>query len=97
MRLVKNYLRVIRMVSTFGQLGFTLITPPVVMALLGWWLQSRFGLGTWVMLLCLLIGLISAGTSGYRFLKRVLVSDHRKALEEEKEQVRNKVVYYSHE
>ena len=90
-------MKLVRTVTLLGQFGFTFITPPVVMGLLGWWLQSRFGLGTWVMLLCLLIGLISAGTSGYRFLKRVLVSDHRKALEEEKEQVRNKVVYYSHE
>jgi len=94
---VKNYLRVIRMVTTFGQLGFTLITPPVVMALLGWWLQSRFGLGTWVMFLCLLIGLVSGGTSGYRFLKGILVTDHKRTMEEEKERAKHTVVFYNHE
>ena len=94
---MKNYLKVARLVTTFGQLGFTLITPPVVMALLGWWLQSRFGLGTWVMILCLLVGLLCAGTSGYRYLQRVMLADHRKSLEKEKETAEKTVVYYSHE
>ena len=94
---MKNYLKVARLVTTFGQLGFTLITPPVVMALLGWWLQSRFGLGTWVMILCLLVGLLCAGTSGYRFIQRVMLADHRKSLKEEKESAEQTVVYYSHE
>ena len=94
---MKNYLKVARLVTTFGQLGFTLITPPVVMALLGWWLQSRFGLGTWVMILCLLVGLLCAGTSGYRFLQRVMLADHRKSLEKDKETAEKNVVYYSHE
>ena len=94
---MKNYLKVARLVTTFGQLGFTLITPPVVMVLLGWWLQSRFGLGTWVMVLCLLVGLLCAGTSGYRFLQRVMLADHRKTLEKEKETAEKTVVYYSHE
>ena len=85
------------MVTTFGQFGFTLITPPVVMALLGWWLQSRFGLGIWVMIFCLFVGLVCAGTSGYRFLKRVLIVDHRRSMEEEKEKAEHHVVFYNHE
>lgn len=94
---MKNYLKVARLVATFGQLGFTLITPPVVMALLGWWLQSRFGLGTWVMLLCLLIGLLCAGTNGYKFLRRILIKDTKRSLEKDPEDADRKVVYYSHE
>ncbi len=93
---MKNYLKIGRLVATFGQLGFTLITPPVVMAVLGWWLQSRFGLGTWVMLVCLLVGLLCAGSNGYRFLRRVMVKDCQRSPEEE-EQMKNTVVYYTHE
>ena len=90
---MKNYMNVLRLVATFGQLGFTLITPPVVMALLGWWLQSRFGLGTWVMLLCLLIGLLTSGTSAWKFY-RGIVGKEKKA---EAESSEKPVVFYTHE
>jgi hypothetical protein len=49
------------------------------------------------MVLCLLVGLLCAGTSGYRFLQRVMLADHRKTLEKEKETAEKTVVYYSHE
>ena len=91
---MKNYLKIVRLVATFGQLGFSLITPPVVMALLGWWLQSRFGLGTWIMLVCLVVGLLGAASSAYRFLRQVLGADHKKHMEDKTEDT---VVYYTHE
>ena len=52
-------MKLMHAVTLLGQFGFTFITPPVVMGLLGWWLQSRFGLGTWIMLICLLLGLMT--------------------------------------
>ena len=91
---MKTYMQVLRLVVTFGQLGFTLITPPVVMALLGWWLQSRFGLGTWVMLVAIVIGLLTSATSAYKFYLRVMGSERNKA---EAEPTEKPVVFSTHE
>ena len=91
---MKNYLRIARLVVAFGQLGFTLITPPVVMSLVGWWLQSRFGLGTWVMLVCLAIGLLTAAASAWQFYLRVMEPERKK---EKRTQRDKRVVFYTHE
>ena len=91
---VKQYLRIVRMVVMFGQLGFTLITPPVVMALLGWWLQNRFQLGPWVVLVCILLGLLTAGSSAVRFFRRVLSAP---VPEEQEEKQEKPTVFYRHE
>lgn len=91
---MKKYMNVLRLIATFGQLGFTLITPPVVMALLGWWLQSRFDLGTWVMFVVIIIGLLTSATSAYQFYLRVTGSERKKAGEEVAEKP---VIYYTHE
>jgi len=91
---MKKHLKVLRLIATFGQLGFTLITPPVVMALLGWWLQSRFSLGTWVMLIAIVIGLLTSATSAWKFYLQVVGSEKKKA---ETENVRQSVTYFTHE
>ena len=91
---MKKYMQVLRLVVTVGQLGFTLITPPVVMALLGWWLQSRFRLGTWVMLVAIVIGLLTSATSAYKFYLRVTGTNQKKA---EAEATKKPVVFYTHE
>ena len=93
---MKTYLRVVKAISVLGQLGFTLITPPLVLILLASWLQDHFELGTWVMLLALLIGLITSAVGAYNFYRRVLVSTHKKAKEEE-ENKEKPVVFYHHE
>ena len=91
---MKKHLKVLRLIATFGQLGFTLITPPVVMALLGWWLQSRFSLGTWVMLIAIVIGLLTSATSAWKFYLQVVGSEKKKA---EAEKAKRSVTYFTHE
>lgn len=90
---MKKYTQILRLVATYGQLGFSLITPPVVMALVGWWLQSRFGLGTWVMLVCLLVGLASSAASAWQFYLRVTARDAKARKEPEQQPV----AFYTHE
>ena len=70
---MKSLFKVARAVAILGQLGFTLITPPVLMALFGWWLTVRFRLGVWVIVLTLLLGLITAGASAWRFWKKCCI------------------------
>lgn len=91
---MKKYMHVLRLIASFGQLGFTLITPPVVMALLAWWLQSRFGLGAWVMFVALVIGLLTSATSAWKFYLQVMGSERKQAKEKE---AKKSVVYFTHE
>lgn len=79
---MREYLKIFRMIMMFGQLGFTLITPPVVLALLGWWLQNRFELGPWVVLIGIVVGLMTAGTSAVQFFRRTLSAQKRQEPEE---------------
>lgn len=92
---MKSFFKVVRLVTMFGQLGFTLITPPVVMALLGWWLQRRLGLGTWVMLMALLIGLVTSGVSAWKFYLRVIGPEKNRTKKEDPTD--KPVVFYTHE
>ena len=90
---MKKYMNVLRLIASFGQLGFTLITPPVVMALLGWWLQSRFGLGTWVMLVAIVIGLFTSATSAWKFYLQVVGKEKKN----QSEATERPVIFYTHE
>jgi F0F1-type ATP synthase assembly protein I len=92
---VKSLFKLVKTVSVLGQFGFTLITPPVLMALLGWWLTRQFGFGVWVIALTLLLGLITAGASAWRFWKKYQTSAARKAQSDDSED--RPVVYYRHE
>ena len=88
-------MKLLKTLTLLGQFGFTFITPPVTMAILGWWLQSRFGLGTWVMLVCLLIGLMTSFAGAIRFYRRVMLQVQRKSEEEEPKE--KPTVFYQHD
>ena len=92
---MKKYMKIAQLIAMFGQLGFTLITPPVVMALLAWWLQSRLGWGSWIMIVFLLIGLITSAVSAYQFYLKVMSTMEK--TDREKEPIKKSVVYYRHE
>lgn len=91
---MRKYMKILQGVSLLGQLGFTLITPPLLLVLLGHWLQARFLLGSWVMVVCLIVGLLSSGMGAYNFYRRVLASVRRR---DEAEQEEKPVVFYKHE
>lgn len=90
---MRSYMKVLRGIVLVGQLGISLITPPVVMALLGVWLQRRFGLGTWVILLTLLVGLLTAASSAVRFYRRMTAAERKK----EEAEGKPPVVFNRHE
>ena len=43
-----------------GQLGVSVAVPPAVSVLLGVWLKDRFGLGNWVIIVAVVLGVICA-------------------------------------
>ena len=91
---MKTYMKVVRAIALVGQLGFTLLTPPVVLIALAWWLQSRFHLGTWVMLLALLVGLLTSIASALAFYRRVICGTKKR---QKPEGTDRPVVFYKHE
>ena len=92
---MKSVFKLAKTLSVLGQFGFTLITPPVLMALLGWWLAERFRLGVWVIAVALLLGLVTAGASAWRFWKKYQASSAGKARPDEPED--RPVTYFRHE
>ena len=68
---------------TVGQLGITLITPILLCTLLGVWLNNRFSLGAWVVIVGVICGVISAGCSFYAFARRALYDQEQEESEKE--------------
>ena len=65
-----------------GQFGFSILFPTLFFLLIGAWLQSRFQLGIWIVLLCGALGFltsISTTRSCLRSLRKAAVeaSGHR--------------------
>ena len=61
-----------RGLAMVGQLGFAVITPPVVLVWLAELLVHRRGWGYWIVIVALLVGLITGLSSGWRTLQQFL-------------------------
>ena len=59
----------LRLLGYLTQFGLSVIMPPLLLTLLGWWLTERYGIGVWLIVVLLVCGLISSGCSIYRFFK----------------------------
>ena len=64
-----------------GQLGFSLVVPPLVLGLAGFLLSNRFKLGKWVILLFIAIGLLTSLSTAVGYY-----SDYRKKAEKEQKE-----------
>ena len=67
---MQSWSKVIKGIALVGQIGISIITPPVVMALLGSWLSQKYGIGSWLTLVCIIFGLLAAASSGYSWYKK---------------------------
>ncbi len=64
-------MRDLNLIIWLSQLGLTVACPLAGFTLLGVWLQQRFDMGTWIVLLGIAIGLISA-VQGFRASLRIM-------------------------
>lgn len=90
---VNSMMKVFKGVVLVGQLGFYLVTPPVLLAILAHWLQSRFGWGTWIMVVAIVVGLLSSASGAYNFYRKLTASEAKKKKPPEE----TPVVFYRHE
>lgn len=78
MRNARSIQKIIRAASLVGQLGFMIITPPLVLIYLAHLAQTRLGWGVWVMLAAIAVGLLCAASSVYNFCRRLLKQHEKK-------------------
>lgn len=64
-------LKILNQFYWIAQLGFSLVTPPLLCIWGAIWLQRRFALGAWVVLVGILLGLGATVCSFYSFAKHV--------------------------
>lgn len=65
-------MKVLSLLMWVTQFGLSILLPPCLFLLLANWLQNRFGLGPWVMIVLGLLGLYTAFTTARANLKSML-------------------------
>ena len=71
MRHVQFMQKLCRGIALVGQLGFSLITPPVVLLGLAHWLQTKYQLGVWVTIVALILGLLTSASTALQFYRKL--------------------------
>ena len=62
--------KIVKDIAFVGQLGVSLIAPPVLLAWLGWYISNRFGIGSWLTLIFILLGIATSFANAYNFYKK---------------------------
>ena len=60
---------VLRYLSSLTQLGLSIAVPPILCIFFGLWLQKKWGVGDWVIVVCLLVGIVSGACSFLSFIR----------------------------
>ncbi len=68
----RSMYKIVQGITFVGQLGFMIVTPPLVMVYLAYQAQVHFGWGAWVMVLAILIGILSAISSTFTTFYKML-------------------------
>ena len=72
-------MRALSRITLLTQLGLSLVAPPVLLTLGALWLQGKYGVGDWILLCAILVGIVSGGCSVYNLLRAELRRDVRPA------------------
>lgn len=65
------WLSALKYLAWVGQLGLSLVLPPVLALWCAGWLRERFGLGAWGFAAALVLGLLTSARCFLQFLKMV--------------------------
>ena len=53
-------MKILSLLMWVGQFGLSIIFPTLLFLMLGVWLQTKFSLGFWVLILCGILGLLTS-------------------------------------
>lgn len=70
---MKSLNQIMQGIALVGQLGFGMITPPLVLIWLANLAQTKLGWGMWTMVAAILIGLVTAAVSTWSTVQRLLM------------------------
>lgn len=70
-------MKILNLLMWVGQFGFSIIFPTVFFLYLAVWLQNKFGLGMWILVLCGILGVLTTISTAKSCLRSL-----RKASEE---------------
>ena len=90
MKQKKSTIKALQGLVWLTQLGFSLVVPPLMLIWLAIWLQSRFDLGSWVLIAGILLGLGGSVGTALTFYRATI---H----ESKKEQKPRSVGFNSHD
>lgn len=65
-------MKILSMILWVTQFGLSILFPFYMFLYLGFWLQTRFGLGGWVMAVCGIIGFLTSISTAKSCLKSLL-------------------------
>ena len=65
-------MKILSMILWVTQFGLSILFPFCMFLYLGFWLQTRFGLGGWVMAVCGIIGFLTSISTAKSCLKSLL-------------------------
>ena len=68
----------LRQLTYLTQLGITVLAPIVLSVLVGVFLNRRFDVGEWVIVLLLGVGLVSGGCGFFRFVRAFINMEKRR-------------------
>ena len=68
----RSMYKIVQGITFVGQLGFMIVTPPLVMVYLAYQAQIHFGWGAWVMVLAILTGILTAISSTFTAFYKML-------------------------
>lgn len=74
---MKNLQKIIRSVSMVGQIGISVVTPPLVFIYLARLACEKLGWGVWVVLVGILLGMVTAFCSVRSLLRRYFHFDRK--------------------
>ena len=80
---MKNFSYILKNISMLGQLGLNIIIPIILCGLACWFLTDKCGVGEWVFIPGLILGIGAAFMSGYKFY----LAETKKAKKEDKKKV----------
>jgi hypothetical protein len=72
-----NLIETLRLVSYVSQFGLSVVMPIVLCVMLGVWLNRSYGVGEWLIVLLLAVGLVSSGCGFFRFVRPFILQDRK--------------------
>ena len=67
-----SFQKLIKGIALVGQIGFSIMTPPVIMAILGYWLTGKTGAGPWLTVVFIIVGLAASASTAYSFYRKAV-------------------------